>query len=120
MAIQDPFLTVTSSREIEFQGNIEEIILREEFKEIPVEVVNLDESLYWVNTQLSFDLVLEGPKIFMEVLDIEDLKMIVDMSDAMVPGEHIMNVVPTVPPGIIIRDFEPDQVTVILISMEEE
>jgi YbbR domain-containing protein len=112
--IQDPFVTISSNREVEFKGSIEEIILTKDYVDIPIRAENLDNALVWANNEQISNITLEGPKIFIEALDVEDVRMIVDLEGIRDPGEYAVNVIPSVPPGIVIREFYPAQIIVFL------
>jgi len=116
---QDPFIDVIASREVEFQANIKEIILTEELTGIPIEIINLAENLSWSNPDTTFSISLEGPKLFMDALEPEDIRVAVDAGNIREPGTYTFDLSPSVPPGITVRSFTPEQVSVELVELRQ-
>jgi YbbR domain-containing protein len=117
---QDPFITISSQRVVEFQGVIREIIMRREYVGVPITAVNLSESLSWDSEVLVSSITLEGPKLFIEALQVDDIRMEIDLKDVHEPGEYKRKLNPSVPPGLVIRDFTPATIEVVVQAKRGE
>ena len=116
---QDPFISIASQQVLEFQGVIREIIMNREYVGVPITAINLPAHLTWDSEDLVSSISLEGPKLFLEALQIDDIRMDIDLERARTPGEYTFEIMPAVPPGLIIRDFSPNRIRIFVQTRKE-
>jgi len=116
----DPFLSFAEEKNIEFQAEIREIVEIKQFIQLPIKTLNINPALAWENDDLNGQITLRGPKIFMDALKTEDIELTVDCGGLRDAGEYRLRVSPSVPPGLEIRNFEPEQAQIILKKAEKK
>ncbi len=116
---QDPFIEISSQEIVEFQGIIKEIIMQREYVGVPITAVNLPSYLTWDSQDLVSSISLEGPKLFLEALQIEDIRMNIDLERVRSPGEYTFDVIPAVPPGLVIRGYSPERIKIIVHTRKD-
>jgi len=116
---QDPFISISTEKVVEFQGVIREIIMNREYVGVPITAINLPPYLTWDSEDLVSSISLEGPKLFLEALKIDDIRMDIDLERVRTPGGYTFEIMPAVPPGLVIRDFSPNKIKIVVQTRKD-
>ncbi len=116
----DPLIHVLGDTSVEFNGNIEEIIVTRMFTDIPIKGLNMNPSLEWLEDTSPGRITLQGPQLLMEGLDTGDILMAADLTGINMPGEYVVPVNTTVPSRMEIREYGPKAITITLLPKTKE
>ena len=107
-----PLISFVGPSRVEFYGIITKVVISREFLDLPITLLNEDVRYDWEVRPRFGRLVLKGPEADLEGSDATQPRLVLDLKGAGArPGR--MAVVPEVPEGVTVVDYEPREVTVV-------
>jgi YbbR domain-containing protein len=109
---RDPLLVIRGSGTAEFRGLIRERIATEDFRNLPVQINNMDDNFSGVLSAASGSVRLRGGQRSLRELPAGDIVMAVDCSTLDDAGDYILPVIVAIPPMFVLVRQDPENVTV--------
>ncbi len=116
----DKFIVFSGSPAVEVRGFIKEVVVEKTFETVPIEYINLPETLVLVEPPLFGSLHLSGPELLVESLRAVDLKLEVDCGKLTKPGVYELPVSAPLPSGLVLLTEQPTVVNIRVIETTQE
>jgi len=115
----DPSLAFSGGAVVEFSASIKERIETKKLTDVDVIAIDLENSLKIDSFQGDFNMEIQGKMLDLEKFIPDDIRFTVDCSTLKNPGSYTLPVIPDVPSGILVLNYEPKEIKVnILITAE--
>jgi hypothetical protein len=111
---RDPLITMEGNGMVEIRCFIQEIRLRRNFENIPIQIRGLEDDFEFEfeDGELRGTLNLEGSQNFLESFSPSGGVLYVDCSSITRPGFYTLPVHADVPPNVVVRGFEPASIDI--------
>lgn len=108
----DPLISITGNDEVRFYGTIKETIITKIFEKVPIKIINKDPEMIVDEIQLEGQIKLQGPELLLEDSELLDISLNLDLKGITVPSVYTIDLVPNVPAGTEIIDYQPKEIPV--------
>lgn len=105
---------------VEFTAMIDEAYLVRTMRELDLIALDLDSSFELDGIHTDNTLKIRGKQLLLETYTQDDFRFTVDCSKITSPGEYELKVVPDVPTGIMVLDFNPKSISVRIRTADQE
>ncbi len=116
----DPLVTFLGGDVVEFRGMVQESIVVKTFEEVDVITFDLSPGLEIVGRLPTGRVRLQGTQAQLETLRPGRIRILVDCSDITAPGRYSIPARPDAPRGMLVLDFEPIDVTIVVDAVATE
>jgi hypothetical protein len=110
------FIDLPGGDVVELRGFIREALQIQTFVDVEVIEIGGASDLESQGLQFSNSIRIQGKYSQLELLNPDDIKMIVDVKDAQAPGLYILPTRPSVPIGLIVLQYTPEEVELNLVQ----
>lgn len=117
---RDPLLVIRGSGTAEFRGLIREQTAAEDFRDLPIQINNMDDNFRGVLSAVSGSVRLRGGQHSLRELSAESIVMTVDCSALDDTGDYILPVAVVVPPLFALVRQDPENVTIHVSHKDDE
>jgi YbbR domain-containing protein len=117
---RDPLLVIRGDGTAEFRGFIRERTATDDFRNLPIQINNLDDNLTGVLSIVSGAVRLEGGQRSLQNLQPEVITLTVDCSSVDSAGEYILPVTIVVPSMFALIRQDPENVTLTVSRKKDE
>lgn len=111
-----PLVRIVGDASVDFHGTIQEAVSSRTFDSVPLTPVDIPAHLALHDSLPLGTLSLQGPQLALDGVRSEQVKLLVDFSHARKAGQYTLHPRPEVPPGFLVLDWTPREVTVDLGS----
>lgn len=108
----DPLISITGNDIVEFYGIISETIITKLFEKVPIRIVNKDPEMIVDDIALEGQIKLQGPELLLEDSEALDISLNLDLRGITVPSVYTIELLPNVPAGTEIIDYQPKEIPV--------
>ena len=108
----DSLISITGNDQVEFYGIIKETIITKIFENVPIKIVNKDPEMIVDDIDLEGQIKLQGPELLLEDFESLDISLNLDLRGITVPSVYTIELIPNVPPGTEIVDYQPKEIPV--------
>ncbi len=108
----DPLISITGNDIVEYYGIIEETIITKLFENVPIKIVNKDPEMIVDNIALEGQIKIQGPELLLEDFEALDISLNLDLRGITVPSVYTIELLPNVPAGTEIIDYQPKEISV--------
>lgn len=111
---------ISGERVVEFHGIIQERIVVRSFENVDIITLDLEPEFKVRNLVRTGTIQIQGNQNFLSEVDPGQLRLVVDCSDVDFPGTYTLPVKPDVPLGLLVLNYQPQNVTYVITRPEEQ
>jgi YbbR domain-containing protein len=116
---RDPLLTIRGNGAADFRGYIREESAAEDFRNLPIQIRNLNDSFSAVLSVAFGSVRLEGGRVSLRGLSGQEIILSLDCSPVEEAGEYLLPVLVAVPPLFTLIRQDPENMTVNISRKDE-
>jgi len=113
----DPSLAFSGGAVVEFSASIKERIETKTMTAVDVIAIDLENNLKIDSFHGDFNMEIQGKMLDLEKFTPDDFRFTVDCSTLKKPGSYTLPVIPDVPTGILILNYEPKIIKVNILQV---
>jgi YbbR domain-containing protein len=117
---RDPLLVIRGNGTAEFRGFIRERTVTEDFRNLPIQINNLNDDFTGVLPIAFGSVRLEGGQLSLRELPVETIVLAVDCSSVDSAGDYVLPVTIVVPSLFALVRQDPENVTISISRKEDE
>ncbi len=119
MRIEDEVTVSSGERVVEFHGIIQERIIMETFEKVDIITLDLEPQFNVENIVRTGFMQVQGTQKLLLQTEPGQFRLVVDCSEISYPGTYTLQVKPDVPLGILVLNYQPQNVTYVITGPGE-
>ena len=114
LVLPDPRLRSVDSGLVEIRGLIAETIVAATFTGVDIILIDVPDGFVLDSDLGPGEVQIQGPQLVLESLDADDITLVAEAGRLDEPGEYRVAVRPEVPQGLLVLQYQPNEIEVVL------